>query len=429
MTPGLEGQSDAPAVNPLDSIESQSALGTTSKTPVSLQAVLAANESLAWDESVSIVEALCQAVQGDVPRAIPSAKEIFLTGVGSVTVRSEAGTPDPVEAGRRLVELLGKGTVPAPLRLFASQAVRPEQHASLEEFQRGLEYFARPGGRERIVAVFERSARQLAAGPLLPEDEAKAPEISQKTARNVASRQWVRKVLIAAVAFVAVALAVSVAYVAWLEISRPPVVASAAPDVPVEQPRPVRRPTGRGASRTRPTAVAVPAALEPADAAPRTAGAVADRADTWSRGEVDPETAAGQSATSTLPAAADTTGDGTFPAEASSAAPAGVRETLGQPVDANRVYSSSDEGVVPATLVRQQLLPPAVGAASRLRPLQMELVVSAEGAVESARFLVPPQRMTDMMLLSNAKMWTFTPALKDGRPVRSRVVFSWHVAP
>jgi hypothetical protein len=43
----------------------------------------------------------------------------------------------------------------------------------------------------------------------------------------------------------------------------------------------------------------------------------------------------------------------------------------------------------------------------------MELVVSAEGAVESARFLVPPQRMTDMMLLSNAKMWTFTPALKD----------------
>jgi hypothetical protein len=59
----------------------------------------------------------------------------------------------------------------------------------------------------------------------------------------------------------------------------------------------------------------------------------------------------------------------------------------------------------------------------------MELVVSAEGAVESARFLVPPQRMTDMMLLSNAKMWTFTPALKDGRPVRSRVVFSWHVAP
>ena len=123
---------------------------------------------------MSIVEALCEAVQGSVLRTIPGAKEIFLTGTGTVAVRSGAGTPEPVEAGRRLLELLGKATVPAPLRLFASQAVRAEQHPSIVEFQQGLNYFAKPGGRERIVAVYERCSRELAAMPFPSEDETKS---------------------------------------------------------------------------------------------------------------------------------------------------------------------------------------------------------------------------------------------------------------
>ena len=75
------------------------------------------------------------------------------------------------------------------------------------------------------------------------------------------------------------------------------------------------------------------------------------------------------------------------------------------------------------------MLPPAMGVPEGVAPLRIELIVSADGAVERARFLVPPRRMADMMLLSSAKMWTFNPALKDGRPVRSRVVLSWFVAP
>ena len=101
-----------------------------------------------------------------------------------------------------------------------------------------------------------------------------------------------------------------------------------------------------------------------------------------------------------------------------------------EPVDLeDRVYSSADAAVVPATLARQQMLPPPIGVVQGVAPLRIELVVSAEGTVERARFLVPPRRMPDMMLLSNAKTWTFNPALKDGRPVRSRVVLSWFVAP
>jgi hypothetical protein len=33
--------------------------------------------------------------------------------------------------------------------------------------------------------------------------------------------------------------------------------------------------------------------------------------------------------------------------------------------------------------------------------------------------------MPDMMLLSGAKLWKFTPAYKDGEPVRYRTVLTW----
>ena len=59
----------------------------------------------------------------------------------------------------------------------------------------------------------------------------------------------------------------------------------------------------------------------------------------------------------------------------------------------------------------------------------MELIISETGAVEHARLTVAPQRMPDMMLLSRAKLWTFGPAMKDGRPVRYRLVLKWEVNP
>ena len=163
----------------------------SSEPAISLDAVLTADISIAWDESVSIVEALCEAVQGNVQRTIPSAKEIFLTGAGTVAVRSGAGIPEPVEAGRRLLELLGKGAVPAPLRLFASQAVRAEQHPSLGDFQQGLDYFAKSGGRERIIAVFERSSRELAAMPFPSEGETRpAKALDKVRSAEKTTRRW-----------------------------------------------------------------------------------------------------------------------------------------------------------------------------------------------------------------------------------------------
>jgi hypothetical protein len=40
-----------------------------------------------------------------------------------------------------------------------------------------------------------------------------------------------------------------------------------------------------------------------------------------------------------------------------------------------------------------------------------------------------PQRMPDTFVLSRAKVWKFTPAMKDGRPVRYRLLLTWEVNP
>ena len=89
------------------------------------------------------------------------------------------------------------------------------------------------------------------------------------------------------------------------------------------------------------------------------------------------------------------------------------------------VYTSDAPDVVPPVLLYPSRLPAAVRAADEGTAAAMELVVSETGAVESARFLTPPERMTDIMLLSAAKTWLFRPGTKDGRPVPYRVVTNW----
>ena len=436
-TQGPTDLADAPDGDAFGSIEPQSAAALASEPAVSLEAVLTADISIAWDESVSIVEALCEAVQGNVQRVIPGAKEIFLTGTGTVAVRSAAGTPEPVEAGRRLLELLGKGAVPAPLRLFASQAVRAEQHPSLADFQQGLNYFAKPGGRARIIAVFERSSRELAAMPFPSEGETKPGKaLDRARSAEKSSRRWQisRDAVLATGAIAVTVVVVWAAYFAWLELSKPGAGPAPVVEAKVEPAPPAAPPAARGGAPARPATSATsaaPAALRPGPAAPAAGAATVSTGLAPAAGPVD-LAIAGALPSPAAPAVADAAGSGSDPASTAPVAvtaPLFVQETPAEPLDLDRVYTASDDGVVPATLVKQQLLPPAMGMPTGFAPLQLELLVSADGAVERARFLVPPRRMADMMLLSSAKMWTFNPALKDGRPVRSRVVMSWFVAP
>ena len=92
------------------------------------------------------------------------------------------------------------------------------------------------------------------------------------------------------------------------------------------------------------------------------------------------------------------------------------------------IYSEADRDVRPPVVLSSELPGPAFSGWTT-RTNVMELIVSETGAVERARLLEAPQRMPDMMLLSRAKLWKFGPAMKDGHPVRYRLVLKWEVNP
>jgi hypothetical protein len=110
------------------------------------------------------------------------------------------------------------------------------------------------------------------------------------------------------------------------------------------------------------------------------------------------------------------------PAEASSVADeasAGIDETI---------YSAQDRDVIPPQ-TSEPLPAPTFSGAWTTRTNSMEVIVSETGTVERVRMLTPPQRMPDVLELSRAKVWKFTPAMKDGRPVRYRLLLKWEVNP
>jgi len=53
-------------------------------------------------------------------------------------------------------------------------------------------------------------------------------------------------------------------------------------------------------------------------------------------------------------------------------------------------------------------------------PGVLEIVINERGTVDSAVMRVPLNRFYDVYVLNEAKSWRYTPALKDGKPVRYR---------
>lgn len=92
------------------------------------------------------------------------------------------------------------------------------------------------------------------------------------------------------------------------------------------------------------------------------------------------------------------------------------------------LYSKDDEDVRPPKLLSGDLPVPTING-WLTRTNVIEVIVSETGAVERARFVATPQRMPDTFILSRAKVWTFTPAMKNGQPVRYRLLLSWEVNP
>ena len=105
------------------------------------------------------------------------------------------------------------------------------------------------------------------------------------------------------------------------------------------------------------------------------------------------------------------------------ATPAVAASAVADLDESSRIYSKEDPDVLPAQLLTG---PGSAGFSAALTDINtMELVISKLGRVEEVRLSAPPKRMTDMLLLSGAKMWKFVPAMKNGQPVRYRTQVSW----
>jgi hypothetical protein len=108
------------------------------------------------------------------------------------------------------------------------------------------------------------------------------------------------------------------------------------------------------------------------------------------------------------------------PASASAA----ILDASAEPLPAvdTRIYGPGDREVEAPVAVRPHLpttLPQGVKASQLSR---LEVVVAPDGLVESAKLLpgTGAFSVTEAMLVSAAKTWRFTPASKDGFPVRYR---------
>jgi hypothetical protein len=55
---------------------------------------------------------------------------------------------------------------------------------------------------------------------------------------------------------------------------------------------------------------------------------------------------------------------------------------------------------------------------------RLEMLISRDGEVEIVKLHTPLNRYHERMIVSAAKAWRYRPALKDGKPVRFRLVTS-----
>jgi hypothetical protein len=96
--------------------------------------------------------------------------------------------------------------------------------------------------------------------------------------------------------------------------------------------------------------------------------------------------------------------------------------------NSDSIYSARDADVRPPQMLEADLPRPAVASWPTITNT-VELLVNESGSVDRVKWLTNRERMPDIMLLSRAKMWKFSPATRDGQPVRYRLVLSWEVNP
>ena len=419
----------APAAKPGET----AARDGSSHKRVTLADLVASKTALAWFESVAVVQELCEAVEACGPAGeprVPELKHIALTAEGSVTLLAggPAGHSPVHRAALVLLALTPEGQLPVRLRLLVlEEASAKPRLRSLPELRRELEFFERPDRRRIVAEIHELLERLADSGVSAPP----VPPLVLEPPQKRPHRRWNRR-HVAAWALIAMMAAAAVAGVwAWPRAegqalrnaaSQMTSTATGLAKLGIDAARRELGDLGWRlglAPKAQRLAEPPPAAPKP-DRAAQPAGpppdALADRQPALlqvPQGTLLPAEVAPAPGPPPASVPTDSARVGILAPQADGPA-GGVREAQrGTAV----VYSAADVDVVPPRLVR-----PAQpsGAADAEASLDVEIVVSPAGEVESVKLLSPSTGSAAAMTLSAIKTWSFEPATRNGAPVSYR---------
>jgi hypothetical protein len=401
---------------------------------ISLARLLAPNVPMEWHDAVAVVSQLAATVLGDKRRppagALPAIGAIQLRQDGEILLRLDPNGSEPLTAGfgRVLQALLQDKPTPANLRLLAWRiSSGAGASMTLDEFTGELGRWERPGRIEKLKILYQRAS---ASGPVLPTIPSSVPvQVPGPVVESGGNADPPATVVVrfrSRTALMAAAAAVCVAFGgagAWLlarrlDVRVPPF--STASSVPAAETATAADPPS-----------APPRAVERADRATpqprpqtRTARSYGDRTRIGTTEERTP-IRAGQAATTPEPSAtrgmtsrSSTTTSPRSDSIANLAAPARVPPPPSAVMPDEQLYKSGDPGITDAILVKPYLPPRPRGDIPDTALGVLEVVVDARGLVESVHLKSPANRYREKWWLFTAKDWRFSPARKNGTPVR-----------
>ncbi len=373
--------------------------------------------SLDWYESVAIVAGLCSALGEQSATAMPPLEHIHLTPEGTISLAASGDQADDAVL-RLLHDCLKLAAQPPALRLFVLSALSSDRHRAPAALEQALAYYERPGraaiiqsARARCVAAPEaRESRPADANGSSSFEVDKAADARAAAAPSTRRRRVVVAIGVCAGAAVAAAMVTLLYSHGWPtgNIGNVQDLAAYVAD------------TGRG------LVDAVTKTLIPPPAAPQTS-AVADAtspgpAKKLRRGRASVTSVSSEQPTATgeIIAAADSkasqlVADETPAAGANSVVDAALAVSP-EAGAANPAAVVETNEVMPPRLIDPVRLPRWAYVATTPSSHVIELTISETGKVARVRLTSPAVRMTDMMMLSAAKAWTFEPALQNGHP-------------
>jgi hypothetical protein len=121
------------------------------------------------------------------------------------------------------------------------------------------------------------------------------------------------------------------------------------------------------------------------------------------------------------PAPAPTSPSATSPTSAPAAPPAATPPPAAPAPTARAVLTAADAGVTPPVAVRQQLPTwPAGVVMPRGQRAILDMVIDEAGRVESIVVRPSVNALYDSLVVTEARRWSYKPAVKDGAPVKYR---------